>query len=163
MQCSSEILEQNKFYNGYKHDTTVNNVLAFAPDGKVIHAAINFPGSWHDSTVCQSLIDLVVEYIGGFCFCVDQGFPRTGLLYDRFVGPISKKARKNLSLLVRDLILAKSNVFTSLRQAAEWGMRGLQGSFSRFKVRLGSNKVKRGLIILSILFSSEEHLMNALR
>jgi len=45
VQCSSEILEQNKFYNGYKHDTTVNNVLAFAPDGKVIHAAINFPGS----------------------------------------------------------------------------------------------------------------------
>lgn len=30
VQCSSEILEQNKFYNGYKHDTTVNNVLAFA-------------------------------------------------------------------------------------------------------------------------------------
>ena len=29
-------------------------------------------------------------------------------------------------------------------------MRGLQGSFSRLKVRLGSNKVKRGLIILSI-------------
>jgi len=30
-------------------------------------------------------------------------------------------------------------------------MRGLQGSFSRLKARLGSNKEKRGLIILSIL------------
>ena len=55
VQCSSEILEQNKFCNGYKHDTTVNNVLAFAPDGKVIHAAINFAISSFSSISSASL------------------------------------------------------------------------------------------------------------
>ena len=150
-QCSSEAVEQNKDYNGYKHDTNVNNVLAFAPTGKVIFAALNYPGSWHDSTVCHDLIDLVVATIGSYCLCVDQGFPRSGLLYDKFVGPISKKAKKKLEPMLRDLIMRKSGIFTSLRQAAEWGMRALQGSFSRLKARLGSNKVKRGTVLLSIM------------
>ena len=44
VQCSSKITEQNNDYNGYKHDTNVNNVLAFAPTGKVIYAALNYPG-----------------------------------------------------------------------------------------------------------------------
>ena len=151
VQCSSEITEQNKDYNGYKHDTNVNNVLAFAPTGKVIYAALNYPGSWHDSTVSQELIELVIETIGSYCLCVDQGFPRSGLLYDKFVGPISKKAKRKLEPMLRDLVMRKSGIFTSLRQAAEWGMRALQGSFSRLKARLGSNKVKRGILLLSII------------
>jgi hypothetical protein len=149
-QCSSEITEQNKDYNGYKHDTSVNNVLAFAPTGKVIFASLNFPGSWHDSTVCAALINEVIERIGSYCFCVDQGFPRSGLLFDKFVGPISKKAKRKLAPMLRDLIMRKSGIFTSLRQAAEWGMRALQGSFSRLKARLGSNKAKRGRLLLCI-------------
>ena len=143
VQCSSEVEAQNKQYNGYRHDTHVNNVLAFAPTGKVIYAALNFPGSWHDSTVASGLIDLVVASIGTYCMCVDQGFPRSGLLYDKFVGPISKKAKRKLDPLLRDLIMMKSGIFTSLRQAAEWGMRALQGTFSRLKARLGSNKKQK--------------------
>ena len=54
--CSSIEEAQGAYFNGYHHDTTVNNVLAFAPTGKVMWAAVNFPGSWHDSTVCQELI-----------------------------------------------------------------------------------------------------------
>ena len=44
-----------------------------------------------------------------------------------------------------------SNVYTSLRQASEWGMRGLQGSFPRFKKRLPSNSRLRRLVIESIV------------
>ena len=151
VQGSSEITEQNKDYNGHKHDTNVNNVLAFAPTGKVIYAALNYPGSWHDSTVSQDLIELVIATICSYCLCVDQRFPRSGLLYDKFVGPISKKAKRKLEPMLRDLIMRKSGIFTSLRQAADWGMRALQGSFSRLKARLGSNKVKRSILILSIV------------
>jgi hypothetical protein len=48
VQCTDEEEDQNAAYNGYHHDTMCNNVLAFAPTGKIIHACINFPGSWHD-------------------------------------------------------------------------------------------------------------------
>jgi hypothetical protein len=37
--------EQEKYYNGYHGDTTVNDVFAFAPTGKIIFAAINYVGS----------------------------------------------------------------------------------------------------------------------
>ena len=82
---------------------------------------------------------------------MDQGFPRSGSLFKKFVGPISKKAKKELEPMLRDLIMAKSALFTSLRQAAEWGMRALQGTFSRLKAQIGSNKKKRGKIIYSII------------
>jgi len=120
----------------------------------VIFAALNYPGSWHNSTVSLDLIayvSLVVATIGSYCLCLDQGFPRSGLLYDNFVGPISKKAKRKLEPMLRDLIMRKSGIFTSLRQATKRGMRALQGSFSRLKVRLWSNKVKRGMVLLSIM------------
>ena len=151
MQCCDEVIEQNKNYNGYRHDIHLNNVLAFAPTGKIIYAALNYPGSWHDSQVAEGLVEIVIATIGAFCMCVDQGFPRSGELFEKFVGPISKKAKKQLNPLLRDLLMARSGLFTSLRQAAEWGMRALQGSFSRLKARLSSDKKKRGMIVLSII------------
>ena len=36
IQCSSDPIEQAKFYNGYQSDTMVNNVFCFAPTGKII-------------------------------------------------------------------------------------------------------------------------------
>ena len=68
--------KRNAAYNGYHH-----------------HACINFPGSWHDSMVCQSLVDVVMRKIDVYALCVDQGFPMTGDLMDSFVGPLSKKLK----------------------------------------------------------------------
>jgi hypothetical protein len=47
--------------------------------------------------------------------------------------------------------ILKKQQATSMRQCSEWGMRALQGTFSRLKARLGSNKKKRGKIIHSII------------
>ncbi len=58
------------------------------------------------------------------------GFPRSGDAYGTFVGPITKRAARQLHRDVRDYLLLISNVHTSLWQASEWGMRGLQGTFS---------------------------------
>jgi hypothetical protein len=44
-----------------------------------------------------------------------------------------------------------SNVYTSLWQASEWGMRGLQGTFPRCKKRLPSNKEKRRCVLECII------------
>ena len=49
----------------------------------------------------------------------------------------------------------------SLRQASEWGMQGLQGSFPQFKRHLPGNKEKRKYIIQSIVFihNFQTHMM----
>ncbi len=53
--------------------------------------------------------------------------------------------------LVRDNLIHLSNVYTSLRQASEWGMRGLQGTFPQCKKRLPSNKEKRRRVLECII------------
>ena len=53
---------------------------------------------------------------------------------------------------MRDYLLKISNIHTSLRQASEWGMRGLQGTFPRLKRRLPSDNTKRRLVLEAIVF-----------
>jgi hypothetical protein len=147
VKCSEDMFLQNAAYNGYHHDTMCNNVFAFSSTGIIIYACINFPGSFHDSVVANDLIDITVRKIGGYAFCVDSGFPRTNELYEKFFGPMSRKAKHQLAPRLKNLILRKINVYVSLRQASEWGTRALQGGFPRLKSRLTSNKRKRYLII----------------
>lgn len=151
VQCSSDDHEQSVHYNGLHHDTTVNNVLLFLADGMVGFACLNYPGSWHDAQVSMSLIKTVLDRIGTYAVCVDQGFPRGGDLFGIFVGPLSKRARRNLAPALAPVMLQKHAVYVSLRQAAEWGMRALQGTFARMSSRLTSNKEKRGLILQGIV------------
>ena len=43
------LLEQNRYYNGWTGDVNRNVVLLWTPDGKIINAAVNTPGSFYDS------------------------------------------------------------------------------------------------------------------
>jgi len=151
IQCSDYPEEQAMFYNGYHCDTMINNIFLFAPNGKITYSVFNAPGSWHDSHVAQPLVSLVVERIGMYKICVDQGFQRSGILFNKFVGPLSKKTRRNLSPILRRVYIEQHNKYISLRQCSEWGMRSLQGSFSRLKSRLTSNSKERYLILYSII------------
>jgi hypothetical protein len=107
----------------------VNNVLVFGPDGKVFFCAINYPGSWSDGTLTARFFTHIKERIGDYKICVDQGFPRSGDATGILVGPIPERSARRLHSAVRDNLIRLSNVYTSLWQASEWGMRGLQGTF----------------------------------
>ncbi len=150
-QCTDERIEQNAFYCGYDCDTTVNNVFAYGPDGKVFFCAINFPGSWADGSLTLRFLHQIKKKIGSYKICVDQGFPRSGDAYGMLVGPVTKRAARRLHCDIRDYYLRISNIHTSLRQASEWGMRGLQGTFPRCKKRLPSESDKRRLVLEAIV------------
>ena len=150
-EMTSERIEQNAYYCGYDCDTMVNNVLVFGPDGKVFLCAVNFPGSWSDASLTAHFFSHIRERIGDYKICVDQGFPRSGDATGILVGPIPERSARRLHSLVRDNMIRLSNVYTSLRQASEWGMRGLQGTFPRCKKRLPSDKDKRRRVIECII------------
>ncbi len=160
-ECNSDTYEQNAMYNGYHSDTMVNNVFAYGADGKVFLCGLNFPGSCHDGSITANLLPIIIEKIGSFKICIDQGFPRSGDADGILVGPYSQRSAARLSPILRPYLLKLSNAYVSLRQASEWGMRGLQGSFPRFKRRLPGNKKKRKYIIQSIVFihNFRTHLM----
>jgi hypothetical protein len=61
VKCSSDSVTQAAYYNGWKSDTMCNNVMLFSPEGKVIAACINYPGSMHDSDVSRRLCSKIVE------------------------------------------------------------------------------------------------------
>ena len=138
-ECTDERVEQNAYYCGYDCDTMVNNVFIFGPDGKIFFCAINFPGSWADGTLTARIFSHIKQRIGRFKICADQGFPRSGDAFGILVGPIPERSARRLHSAVRDNLLCLSNVYTSVRQASKWGMRGLQGTFPRCKKRLPSD------------------------
>jgi len=161
IQCASDPISQATNYYGYHHDTMINNVFCFAPTGKLIFACINFPGSWHDSQVSLSLISKVVRDIGDFKICVNQGFPRSGDLLEKFVGPLSRRARRNLPEDTRRAALRRHNTYVSLRPSSEWGMRALQGTFVRMKTFFRTDVV--GLNQIATVFNVEYELYVKIR
>ena len=48
-QSPGEHLEQNRDYNGWTRDVNRNLVLVWDNFGKIVDAAVNMPGSFHDS------------------------------------------------------------------------------------------------------------------
>ncbi len=115
-------ITQNVYYCSYDCDTMANNVLVFGPNGKVF--AINYPGSWADGTLTARFFSHITKRIGDYKICVDQGFPRAGDATGILVKPLPERSACRLHRSVRDHLIQLSNVYTSLRQASEWGMRG---------------------------------------
>jgi len=101
--------------------------------------------------VVQVLAAIVLKKIGIYQICVDKGFPRSGELFDKFVGPLSNSTKRMLAPVNREALIARHDTYVSLRQASEWGMRALQGTFCRLKTRLPSDKATRRDLIYSIV------------
>ena len=114
---SSDPFVQNAYYNGWKSCCAVSNVIVFGPDGTILHARINAPGSWHDSAIAEKLYDLLENKTPSpFKIVGDSAFVHNDKLMA--VG----KSRS---------FIANEEALTSLRQAAEWGMLGVQTKFPR--------------------------------
>jgi hypothetical protein len=129
MECTGKPMQQNAFYCGYDCDTMVNNVFAFGPNGKFFIATFTIPGSWAGGTLATWFLHQMKRKIGGFKICVDQGFPRGRDACGTIVGPVSKRQAQCLHCDVRNYLLWINNLHTLLRQASEWGMRGMKELF----------------------------------
>jgi hypothetical protein len=121
---------QNAYYNGWLHDHFVNAVFVFVPSGTIVACTLHEPGSWHDSFIAQNgglydKLDEVFHSTGGRCV-VDTAFSQVRCPY---LVKSSERCFGDYNLLVNRIKVQA----TSLRQAAEWGMRALQGSFPRLK------------------------------
>jgi hypothetical protein len=144
---------QNYFYNGWTHDHYVTNLFLFSPDGKIRKFFINAPGCWHDSTLANAsgiydALDNIFYAHGSAQVVVDSAFSKDNR-------PSLVKSHQNITDRLGN-IRENGRRFrdaTSVRQMAEWGMRGLQGSFPRLKDRLlyeerGERKIILHLIVL---------------
>ena len=87
-ECTDERMSKNTFYCCYDYDTMVNNVLPIMVQRKNIFCAINFPGSWADGSLMARFLQHIINLIGTYNICVDQGFPCSGKASRILVGPV---------------------------------------------------------------------------
>jgi hypothetical protein len=130
--------EQSMYYNGWHHCHYISNLLVFSIDGRIIGGLLNAPGSLHDSTLAEwggvyAFLEEVFNRTGGVC-CVDSAFASAN-------APYLIKSSENSTTCEDPITLLRQEQATSLRQAAEWGMRAIQSSFPRLKetIRIEDN------------------------
>lgn len=132
LEQSGDCVIQNMFYNGWTHDHYVGNIFIFSPAGLIISYAINAPGSMHDSQICDwgglyvKMEDIFEKWHGRVV--VDSAFCRGSFPY------LIKSAQDECGCDGPEEVIENRQA-TSVRQAAEWGMRAFQGSFPRMKDR----------------------------
>ena len=156
IEAAGDFITQSRFYNGWKCDHFVTSVLCFAPDGTIPAASFNLPGCSHDSTVAEwgglyGKLERVYNSTG-LKFVIDSAFSSAEVEY---------LIKSSQDFLVADdgledheeIIdnLAVKREATSMRQSAEWGMRGVHASFPRLKDTLPYEERSERRMILTCL------------
>jgi hypothetical protein len=148
IQSSSAAIVQEKFYNGWTHDHYITNLFVFGPDGTIIACVLNCPGSMHDSELASfgnvyDKLQSAYDDHGGICV-MDSAFCARGK-------PFVLKSVQDINAGGSATEILRLQQATSMRQAAEWGMRALQGSFPRLKVRMVYEEKGERLVILKTM------------
>jgi hypothetical protein len=62
----SDPLVQNAYYNGWESRCVVSQLFVWGPDGTILYASLNNPGSMHDSAISRPLYRRLSEMDDGF-------------------------------------------------------------------------------------------------
>ena len=160
---------QNAYFEGFTQAVEVTNLFVWDFNGELIHAAVNFPGSWHDNKLAgvsglyyPELSDEMTP--PGFAILGDSAFVNDTRVNK---GKVIRARKSNeiwdipqsAVLAAVDTILQK--VMPSERQSAEWGVRAVKGPFSRLKNPLpaDSRRRLRMLTIFCHLFNCRTRLV----
>jgi hypothetical protein len=128
------------------------NIFVFAPDGTLIHATLNAPGSWHDAAVSRELFrQLLHETPMEYWIIGDTAFPTSDDMQGRIVTP-PKSSFNNYPTDPDECwrFIAFCEELVSARQAAEWAMRCLQGSFGRLRVPMPADDAEYRYRLLEV-------------
>jgi hypothetical protein len=136
LQQSGNTEIQARFYNGWTHGHYVTSVFVFCPDGTIPITFFNVPRSVHDNQVAHwgrvyNKLGAVYDETGGKS-TVDSAFGKVNRPFliksshDYLVSTMPTRQEQRLDL-------QRKQQATSMRQAAEWGMRAIQSSFPRLK------------------------------
>jgi hypothetical protein len=154
------------FRGSYTSCCNVSNVFVFDPNGLIIFAVLNKPGSWHDATVAEDLFRRVdggqYKIPAGHFIVTDSAFPVAGRSWlvkalapaglEKELARVTAElgARTAEGVAARRAMVKTRAALGSIRLLAEWGNRCLQGAFGRLQVPLPAEPDTR-LKILSVI------------
>lgn len=144
---------QNAFYEGYTTSVEVTNLFAFNFKGELIHAAVNFPGSYHDSRLANNsgLINPLLQEKTprGYAILCDSAFTASKEVEGKIVRGRKVNERCDVmseEMAAIDIILQR--VLPSERQSAEWGIRAFKAPFGLLRLPMSADSEKRRTILL---------------
>ena len=125
-------------------------ILSFCLTGVIIGCNLNVTGSWHDSRVAWPLYEkLRAQTPEGYYVVTDTAFPKGTKAIEGWIkSPMKSETRLPLDKAEREYIMQFNRQLLSFRQTAEWGNRGLQGSFGRLRLPLpiGDNSFRANIL-----------------
>jgi len=137
------------FCNGWTGGCCITNLFCFSPDGQIIVRFIDSPGSAHDSTLADcgdmhKLWEDVCDQTGVVC-CIDLAFKT--VVAPRLIRSSNDETKAHDATEHHIFVQAMS-----LRQAAEWGTRAVQGSFPRLKdkIKHESSGERKAFLLLAV-------------
>jgi hypothetical protein len=141
LECHGEEEVQNANYNGWFASHFTSNIFTFGVDGTIIYCAVNAPGSWHDAIVAQGLYRRLIDYTPAPYYIIsDTAFPSNNALATKIMKPLKQDFGDwPADPLERARLFRFNQQLVSSRQAAQWGMRSLQGSFGRLRMPMPSD------------------------
>ncbi|KAF8578723.1 hypothetical protein K439DRAFT_1648714 [Ramaria rubella] len=145
---------ENATYNGWTHNHYSSQIFVFGPDGTILQAMLNAPGSWHNSRIACPIYDQLIRGTqDGHYLVADTAFPR-GTSH-KIKAALKSRERLPRSLSARQERLALDRELLSYHQTAEWGMRSLQGGFGWLCVPLhvDANQCLRLLRVVTRAFN----------
>jgi hypothetical protein len=147
--------EQNPYWSGWKHQALCSTIIVTSSDGIIRWAAVNYPGSWHDSTIARPLfVQLEAKSLpipNDHYILADSAFRQKGHLATLIRTPLNQKQYLQADQEARE---AHRNV-VSIRQAAEWAVRDIKGTYPRVRGTLPTNNEKRQqILVLALLLSN---------
>jgi len=110
-------LDQNRDYNGWHLTVNRNLVLVWDPQGKIVDAAVNLPGNFHDSksTLWRRIYNHIMDLPDGYIVVCNSAFMISGLLENKLI------KLKETTLEDGEEKTEKDMALTHIRQCAEWG------------------------------------------
>jgi len=144
---------QRAFHSGKHSFHCVNNVFVFDPDGCIIWAAINHPGSWHDFKVSadlQSLLADPAQTPPGFGLIADIGF-RSKSTKPMFITIHTQACKRPTHpVLLEDAIRADWWIAYK-RQAVELGQRAFKSVSVKLRTLLPGDAGERANLLLMLV------------
>lgn len=128
--------------------------LIFCSEGELIYVTTNCPGSWHDSRIAESLYKRLFEKTPtGYFLIADTAFPHSDArLRGKIKVPLKSGAQVSADPRERENVLEENRELVNARQAAEWGMRAIQGTFGRLRGKLPISRAAERRQILECCF-----------
>lgn len=128
--------------------------MAYAPDGTIVWASFNWPGSQHDSRLAEGLYTKLENTATGpdgrvFTLAADAAFKKGSHIFKPLRRDAVEKMMGDLDMPIEDVLgrLRGHRACVSARQASEWGMRAVQSSFKILKTTLTTDEAERRRII----------------